>query len=236
MSLPTHIAIIPDGNRRWAKAKGLIGSLGHKAGIEGAETLFKAAREAGVPYLTFWGCSVRNVTKRDSAEVNFLFGLFEEYFTKLLNEVNNSKSLVRVRVFGEWETYLPTSLQKILRELISKTANFTEFNLTFLLAYSGIIEMLKAISALTRLPSANTTAITEEGLKKQLYTHELPPVDLVIRTAAEPEFAHFSEGFLLWEAKDAQLAFTPTLFPDFTALELQAIIKKYGDTERRLGK
>lgn len=236
MPLPAHIAIIPDGNRRWAKKRGLLSSLGHKSGIDMAENLFRAAQTHGIKYLTFWGCSVSNVTKRKNAEVAFLFNLFQKYFDRLLQSDEAERAGVRVRVFGEWPDYLPTKLQKTISALVTKTEPNSKFHLTFLLAYSGLIELTHAVQALIaeKTAASSLPTIAPSDIKRHLYTKDLPPVDLLIRTGVEGD-PHLSEGFMMWDTANAQLCLTDKLFPDFTPDELAKAINHYNKTERRLG-
>ena len=230
-NLPNHIAFIPDGNRRWAKQKGLLASLGHNAGKDTAETIIRAVRELGVPYMSFWGCSVGNVTKRDSAEVQFLYKIFKEQFERLANDQEIHENQVKVRILGEWKKYFPADVQAAAENLIQKTAHYSKFHLTFLMAYSGVAEMIQAIQAICDMQGEKL--VNKERVKKHLYTSELPVVDLVIRTGGEP---HLSEGFMMWDTTDAQLYFTETLWPDFSPAELEKAVGEYGERERRLGK
>ena len=132
--LPQHVAFIPDGNRRWAKQKGILASLGHESGKKSAEEIIRAAQEAGVTHVSFWGCSVGNVTKRDSAEVQFLYRIFKDQFQRLIDDPETAEKGVRVRVLGEWRQHFPSDLQKVAEELIQKTTTNDRFHLTFLMA------------------------------------------------------------------------------------------------------
>ncbi len=229
MNIPKHIAFIPDGNRRWAKKQGILASLGHEAGKNVAEKIIRAAQEAGIQNLTFWGCSVGNVTKRDTAEVQFLYTLFKEQFTRLLNDPDTHAKGVKVRVLGEWKQFFPSDLQAVIEKTIEKTAKYDRLHLTFMMAYSGVHEMLAAINEV----SHSGQPVTHELVKNHLYTKDLPPVDLVVRTGNEP---HLSEGFMMWDTADAQLYFSEKMWPDFSEGDLQAALRFYSERERRLGK
>ncbi len=234
MSIPRHIAIIPDGNRRWAKRHGLASWLGHREGAERAEKILEAALETGVTYYTFWGCSVSNVAKRDALEVRFLFELFEQFFKKLLTSEVVQKHEVRVRMLGEWRAYFPAAGQKVIEQLMRETEHFSKNNLTFLLAYNGTSEMTAAVSEIVELGrSRPELVVTEEVIKDHLWTRDLPPVDLVIRTGGEP---HWSTGFMMWDVAEARLYFTDTLWPDFSEVEFQKALDYYEQMERREGK
>jgi len=232
MNLPQHIAIIPDGNRRWAKQRGILASLGHEAGNKTAENIIRALREKGVVYASFWGCSVGNVTKRETKEVQFLYQLFKSEFERLLNDPETYEKKVRVRVLGEWETYFPRELQAVIREVVEKTVTHDGFHLTFLMAYSGAEEMLSAIRSI-KADAAAEAPRTWGDVKRHLYTKDLPAVDLVIRTGNEP---HASEGFMMGDTLNAQYYFSECMWPDFTPEELDRAFVAYAERERRLGK
>lgn len=232
-TVPLHLAIIPDGNRRWAKRRGQLGFMGHRPGAQAAQKIFQALRDRGVRYVSFWGCSVSNITKRDSQEVSLLFALFKEYFKKLLKTKELYSDNVRIRALGRWEEYFPPGLQKTVKELVTKTATHDRFHLTFLLAYNGDEEMLAAIRSLFDAKQGQPQLkITAETLKNHLYTRELPPVDLLIRTGGEP---HLSTGFMMWDLTEARLYFTDTLWPDFGVEELDRALETFAATERRHG-
>ena len=232
MSSLQHIAFIPDGNRRWATARGLPTFLGHREGAKTTENVLITIVEQGIPHVTFWGCSVDNVIKREEEEVSFLFQLFEEYFKNLLKNKILYEREIRVRTLGEWERYFPESVQRAIKKVEEATAHHAKAHLTFLLAYSGIVEMTTAVQSLVQ-KNLSPSAITLEIIKEHLYTKDLPPVDLVVRTGGEP---HFSSGFMMWDVADAQLYFTEKLWPDFSKEELYKALEEYNQRERRKGK
>jgi undecaprenyl diphosphate synthase len=228
-----HIAIIPDGNRRWAKKRGKPAFYGHKKGVDVAEELLKAALKLKIEYFTFWGCSVSNVTNRSRTEVAFLFKLFETHFKRLTTNKDVHENEVRITALGEWKKYFPKSTQKAIEATIAKTKNYNKYHLTFMLAYSGTEEMLQAARGLARAKASNPGfKVTEQSLKEQLYTKNLPPVDLVIRTGGEP---HLSTGFMMWDTAEAHLYFTETMFPDFGPVELKKAINIFQKRQRRHG-
>ena len=258
MNLPNHIAIIPDGNRRWAKAKGLPAFLGHRAGAKTTEKLLTAALKAGIKHVTFWGASLNNVTKRDNKEVQFLFKLFTGYFKKIAKAKLIHTHKVHINAFGEWDTYFPAETKAALKTALSATAEYNDFQLTFLLAYNGTNEMVRAVQGIVTdttdtvgtgldlslrrtgtvgdadlRPLRSAAGITPETIKQHLYTKDLPPVDLIIRTGNDP---HLSTGFMMWDAADAELFFSPKMYPDFSPKDLEAAFKSYAAAERRLGK
>jgi undecaprenyl diphosphate synthase len=232
MSLPQHIAFIPDGNRRWAKERGLPSFLGHREGAKNGEKVLLSALENNIPNVTFWGTSVDNVVKRDQEEVAFLFSLFGDYFKKLIKKELLYEREVRVRVLGSWEKYFSEDTKQAIYALQEATSKHTKANLTFLLAYSGVVEMAEAVQAIV-MKGLSSTDITPEIIKQHLYTADLPPVDLVVRTGGEP---HFSSGFMMWDVADAQLYFTEKLWPDFSSEEFQKALIEYARRERRKGK
>jgi len=238
MNLPNHIVLIPDGNRRWARKRGLPPFFGHRQGAKTLEKILKAVLELKIPYFTFWGSSLDNVTKRSSAEVNFLFKLFERHFKKLVKDKEIYQNGVKINVFGRWEKLFPEKTKKAVKEAIEKTKNHKNYHLTFLMAYSGIDEMTEAIKQIAKRKSQSANLkIDEELIKNNLWTKDLPPVDLVIRTASERDnWSHLSAGLMMWDIADAQFYFTKTLFPDFSVEEFKKAVEQYGQTERRVGK
>jgi undecaprenyl diphosphate synthase len=236
MSLPQHIAIIPDGNRRWAKEKHVPTFMGHRRGAKAIEDILDAGVKAGVFSMTVWGCSIDNVTKREAKEVNFLYALFEQHFKRLLKNKIVHKKEVRIRFLGAWKKYFPPSCQQVMLEVEEATKKYDKHNLTFLLAYSGVEEMTQAVQKIAAKKAKQPDfAITSETIKQHLYTKDLPPVDLVIRTGSEGD-PHFSSGFMMLDVADSQLYFTKTLWPDFDPKEFERVLAGFGKTERRLGK
>ncbi len=228
-----HLAIIPDGNRRWAKKRGLLFSFGHRQGAKTTEKILKYALDLEIPNVTFWGCSLNNIVKRSKIEVNFLFNLFDEYFKKLAKDEDIYQKEVKINVFGQWEKLFPQKVQQSIKKAIEKTKNHKKYQLTFLLAYSGLDEMVETINKITK---SKKLEINEKLIKNNLWTKDLPAVDLIIRTGEGINWSHNSDGFMMWEAANAQLYFTDTLWPDFTETELKTVIDKYHQAERRLGR
>ena len=227
---PQHIAIIPDGNRRWAKKRGLSSFFGHRKGAKTGGEIMDAAMDLGIRYVTFWGCSVDNITKRDEGEVRFLLKIFENHFKSLLKDKRIYKNEIRIEILGEWRKYFPKSAVAVMSDLIEKTKKHDKYHMTFLMAYSGVDEMIGAIKRI----AADTNIPIDVGVvKRNLLTKDLPSVDLVIRTGGEP---HWSSGFMMWDVRDAQLYFTQTLWPAFSVKELKEAVRLYSDTDRRLGK
>ncbi len=228
-----HIAIIPDGNRRWAKEKNKSAQFGHKKGAEKFKEILKETFDLNIKYLTFWGTSVSNIKKRNKKEVKFLFNLFQEYFEKLASNEDIHKNKARVRVLGTWEKLLPENVKSSIKKAVESTKNYSNYNLTFLIAYSGIEEMEQAIRKIAKEGRKGKLEINQELIKNNLYTKELPPIDLVIRTGGEP---HLSEGFMMWDIANAQLRFTKKYFPGFSKKDFRKMVEECDKTERRFGK
>jgi tritrans,polycis-undecaprenyl-diphosphate synthase [geranylgeranyl-diphosphate specific] len=203
--------------------------------LKGAKTLekiLKKAWEMKIPYFTFWGSSLDNITKRPKEEVRVLLSLYQKYFKKLLKEKRIFEEKVRVNIFGRWKEIFPKKLKETISEIIKKTKNHDRYFLTFLLAYNGTDEMLEAIKKISK---KRIKKIDEKILLENLWTGSLPPVDLVIRTGCEGD-PHNSAGFMMWHTAYSQFYFTKTFFPDFSPEEFEKIINDYLKRERRFGK
>lgn len=231
-NLPKHIVIIPDGNRRWAKGKGLEAWDGHEAGALNTEKLIRKAFDAGVKCLSFWGSSMDNIKKRPFRETRALMKIYERYFSKLLQSDDIHKNETRINVVGKWREQFPSKLKKILEKAIADTKDYKNYALNFFLAYNGDDEMIEAVKKISQ-KAGGIGKITAETIKQNLMTKDLPAVDFLIRTGGEP---HLSAGFMMWDIANAQLYFSEKNFPDFGAKELGEAIEDYQGRGRRLGK
>lgn len=229
--LPRHVAIIPDGNRRWAKEHGLEPWEGHAEGAKRMEEIVREGRRLGVREVSFWGSSLENLTKRPIREKQELLRIYEVYFEKLMAEEDIFRDRVRIRCIGRWEEQFPENLKSILRKGMEATKDHDQYYLNFFLAYSGDDDMLQAIRQIATKGLAQDQ-VTETIVKQHLMTAELPPVDLLIRTGDDP---HLSAGFMMWETKDSQLYFPNCHYPDFDAAAFRVAIEEYQDRERRFG-
>ena len=229
-NLPTHIAVIPDGNRRWAKAKGLKPWIGHEHGARALKQITRDIFAHGIKYFTFWASSKDNIKKRDPLEVAFYFKLVKKAFSDFEKDSYTHDNEIKVDFLGSWEKMFPQDVKEVLYRVKEKTKNYSKHFLTFLLAYDGRSEMLKALEKISK--DNPVTELTPETLKNNLLTKDLPPVDLVVRTGGEP---HWSAGFMMWDVADSQLYFTPMLWPDFNKIELDKALANYSATSRRLG-
>ena len=230
MSIPKHIAIIPDGNRRWAKAQRLNPWEGHAEGAKRYWEISNFAHAHGVNHLTLWAASYDNLNKRSKIEVNFLFKLFEEELSKPEILKRCLKDEVRARLIGEWRDFVKNKQTiSAIENLLEQTKHFTEKSMNILFAYDGQREMLSAVNDLVTAGKG----VFEDNLHNALWTAELPDVDLVIRTGGEP---HWSAGFMMWHTANSQFYFTDMLWPDFKNQELKKALNDYESRERRLGK
>lgn len=231
-NLPNHVAIIPDGNRRWAKEKGMKPWEGHEAGAKNTERLIKFALKKGINCMTFWGSSIDNITKRPMEEKMALLDIYGKYFKELIGGEDIYKYEVKINVIGRWEEYFPEALKKILRDGMEKTKNFKKKTLNLMLAYSGTDEIIQAMQNI-KDKYKNGTRITAEIIKENLMTKDIPAVDYLIRTGGEP---HLSAGFMMWDAADAQLYFSESFFPDFGPEKFEEALEEYARRQRRFGK
>jgi undecaprenyl diphosphate synthase len=228
--IPEHIAIIMDGNGRWAKARGLPRMLGHKKGSEVLRSILEGCREMGLHYLTIYAFSAEN-WKRPVMEISDLMELLRHY---LVNEIASlHKNGIRLRVIGDVEKLAP-DIRKQITQAEDLTRGNTAFNLTVALSYGARQEMLRAVQTLASdIESGKIVPgeVDERALSSLLYTRDLPDPDLLIRTGGE----HRLSNFLLWQSAYTELYFTPILWPDFTVGHLHEAINEYASRERRYG-
>lgn len=228
-----HVAIIPDGNRRWALQRGLAAMRGHDAGRKALEALMNTVDALGVTHLTFWGASVDNLTKRPPQEVAFLDDAFRKEFQYLATNASIRQQGVRVNVIGEWRRFLSAATIRAAEQIVATTAKNAHRVFTILVAYDGVHEMEEAIRCLVARGRQDPDfEITQESILGALATGNLPPVDLLIRTGGEP---HNSSGFMMWLTANTQSIFSPSLWPDFTPQALAAAVQEFHSRDRRFG-
>ncbi len=232
IKIPNHVAIIPDGNRRWAKGKEMNPWEGHEFGAKNTEKLINRAFKIGIKCLSFWGSSLENLKKRPFQEKKTLLGIYKKYFKCLMDNDDIHKNKVRINFIGKWEEQFPESLKSIIRECIEKTKNYRSYFLNFFLAYNGDDEMLEAVKNITKKYKSGDR-ITFKTIKENLMTESLPPVDFLIRTGGEP---HLSAGFMMWDIANSQMFFSQELYPDFNEEKFEKAIGEYDKRERRMGK
>ena len=234
MKSNVHVDVIPDGNRRWAKNKRLLPWLGHQQGIKTTEKIFKKAKDLKIPYFTFWGVSYDNLTKRPETEIKFLFKAYAEQIKRILEDEMTYKDKVRVRVLGRWKEIFPQKTKDLIEKTVQATKKHNQFFLTLLLAYNGTDEMLSCARGIIGLAKEKVLEFTPQVIKENLWTKDLPPVDLVVRTGCEGD-PHLSAGFMMWHTAYSQLYFTKTLYPAFTPQEFEKAINNHLSAERRFG-
>lgn len=227
-TLPRHIAIIMDGNRRWAKNRLMPAALGHAAGARRVREVVQACAQAGVPYLSLFAFSTEN-WKRPEDEVSSLMGLFMAYLEREVSSMNDNG--VRLRVLGDVGRF-SAPLQSLIRYAEEQTAKNTRITLQVCANYGGRWDMLQAARAWQKAhPQQSLEDMTEDALTPYLSTAEAPEVDLLIRTGGESRVSNF----LLWQAAYAELFFTDDLWPDFKAERLQQAIHWFAGRDRRFG-
>lgn len=229
--LPQHIAIIMDGNGRWAKKRGLIRSVGHRAGMEKIREVTQLCSDFGIKILTIYAFSCQN-WKRPRREVNFLMSGFKRYLDKERDELN--KKGTRFRVIGR-RRRLSSSLQNKIEEVMSLTKDNKDFFLNLAIDYGGQEEIIDAAKALIKEVVRGNLAVEEIDIdlfKQYLYLEDIPSPDLLIRTGGEYRVSNF----LLWHIAYTELWMTPVFWPDFGKKEFLMALKDYAKRERRFGK
>jgi undecaprenyl diphosphate synthase len=227
---PQHLAIIPDGNRRWAKQHGLPLIEGHRIGIDKLRDVLDWCRNLGIRMVTLWGFSMENF-ERDESEVKLLMKLFEQKIDEI-NREEVHKYKIRVRVFGRKELLTPKVRERI-EKFEKDTEKYSDYYVNILLAYGGRHEIVDACnSILKECSEGRPNPITEENFRKHLYTSDLPDPDLVIRTSGEQRLS----GLMPWQTAYSELYFCPKLWPDFSEEDLKAAIEDYESRKRRFGK
>ena len=230
-NLPNHLAIIMDGNGRWAKQKGLLRALGHENGTKSVRVTVEVCAQIGIKHLTLYAFSTEN-WNRPKLEVDTLMKLLIASLKKEIKTLQENN--IRLNAIGNL-TNLPAKVQKELNEVIQKTSENSRMTLTLALSYGAreeLIQVVKKISNKVKNNIISIDTIDESIINEHLYTHNLPDVDLVIRTSGE----HRISNFLLWQIAYAEFYFTEVLWPDFKKEDLFNAIKSYQSRERRFGK
>ena len=231
-NMPKHIAIIMDGNRRWAKAKNLDGSLGHKKGAEVLETVVKYCNNIGIEALTVYAFSTEN-WKRTKEEVGAILLLLNMYLDKFLKTADLEN--IKLRVIGDRDKNMPEEIKAKMIKMEEKTKNNTglKFNIAF--NYGGRDEIVKATQKIAKLVkdgNLDIEDITEETISNNLYTAGLPDPDLVIRTSGELR----TSNFLPWQITYSEFMFLDKYWPDFTTNDIDVAIEEFSKRHRRVGK
>lgn len=228
--IPRHVAIIMDGNGRWAKNRHLPRAMGHSAGAKNVETICQAAFDLGIKYLTVYAFSTEN-WKRSEDEVNTLMKLLKQYMDGCIEK--SRKNNMRVRVIGDISA-LSDEMQNSIRKLEEYSENFDGLQFTVALNYGGRDEIIRAVKRLAydiEAGELKADEISEEKLNGKLDTFELPDPDLLIRTSGELRISNF----LLWQLAYTEFYFTDVYWPDFGPEELEKAVEYYGNRDRRFG-
>ena len=226
---PQHVAIIMDGNGRWAKSRGLPRTAGHERGVEALRRTVEAAADLGIKYLTVFSFSTEN-WRRPASEVSTLFGLLKAYVQRDLQRLKSEG--VRIRIIGQ-RVGLPADIAELVDRAEFETAQNSGFHLTIAFNYGARNEILRAAEAYARTVAEGAAIgpLTDEMFSGFLDTRDLPDPDLLIRTSGEFRISNF----LLWQAAYAELLFIDVLWPDFGKANLEMAIAKYHERERRFG-
>jgi undecaprenyl diphosphate synthase len=231
MSVPKHVAIILDGNGRWAASRGLPRTAGHTAGAKNVETVAAAAHDLGIEYLTLYAFSTEN-WNRPADEVKALMNLLDNYLKNCLSTAR--KNNMRIRVIGDISRLDP-SMQDKIRRLESESAVYTGLNLTLAINYGSRDEILRGVKEICRKVQSGRVdidAMEESYISQHLDTRELPDPDLLIRTSGEQRLSNY----LLWQLAYAEFYFTSVPWPDFDKKELKKAVEAYESRDRRYGK
>lgn len=220
-----HIAVIMDGNRRWAKAKNLPSAIGHKKGVDALKKIMRACDDFGVKYLTVYAFSTENWNRKPE-EVNFLMDLLGQTLKNELDEMNSNN--VVISFIGD-TTKLTPKLQKILQNAVNTTKNNTGVNLQIAFNYGSRAEIVHAVQSMI---NNGEKEITEEKFGKYLYTAQIPDPDLLIRTGGEMRISNY----LLWQIAYSEIIVVKELWPDFDKKSLAKCIVEYKNRNRRFGK
>lgn len=230
-NLPVHLAVIMDGNGRWAKQRGKRRIFGHENGVNAVRQTVENSAKIGIKYLTLYTFSTEN-WNRPKLEVDTLMRLLVSSLKKELDTFMSNN--IRLNTIGEIES-LPKKAYRELHEVMEKTKNNNHMTLTLALSYGSRQEMIKSIKQISSKVKNNIISIEnidETIINTHLYTHDLPDVDLLIRTSGE----HRISNFLLWQIAYAELYFVDVYWPDFSSEHLAEAIKSYQNRERRFGK
>ena len=225
-----HVAIIMDGNGRWAVNRGWPRLVGHRKGAERVKEIVRCAPDLGIEWLTLYAFSTEN-WKRSTEEVLGLMSIFARYIQREADGM--AKEGVRMRFIGD-RSRLDPKLQRLMSGIEAKTAHLRRLNLTVAINYGGRDEILRAVRSLAHEAAEgrfDPRDLTEAAMSARMDTHDLPDPDLVIRTSGETR----TSNFLPWQAAYAEYEFTETLWPDFSPAELGAILARFSNRERRFG-
>ncbi|HSB47565.1 MAG TPA: polyprenyl diphosphate synthase [Candidatus Bilamarchaeum sp.] len=225
---PRHIAIIPDGNRRWSEKHGISRQEGYATGIRKIGDVLKWCKEEDVRMLTMWGFSTDNF-KRDRGEISGLFELFKENLKKAIESDDSNKKDLRVRFFGRTSLF-PREIQEMIKKAEEISAGGSrKYQLNLLLSYGGREEIVDAVNAII---GEGVRRVDEQAVSDHLYTRGLPDPDLIIRTSGEQRLS----GMMPWQSCYSEFYFSKKLWPDFSKRDFGAAIREFARRKRRYGK
>ena len=228
---PKHIAIVPDGNRRWAQKKGISRQKGYAIGISKIGDVLKWCKRHDIRMLTMWGFSTDNF-KRNPGEIRALFDLFRQNLQKGIKEAtkesDDEREKIRVRFFGRLHL-LPADVQHMIRRAEEFNKKTARYQLNLLLSYGGRDEIIDAVNEIIR---QGKKKVDERMISEHLYTHDLPDPDLIIRTSGEQRLS----GLMPWQSCYSEFYFCKKLWPDFSEKDFEAALKEYARRMRRFGK
>ena len=223
-NIPRHVAVIMDGNGRWAKERGQIRLQGHLAGMEALREIVRHSQRLGVEYLTVYAFSTEN-WKRPADEVSGIFKLVVKYVNSELKELNENN--VRVSILGDWSA-IPKDSADSIRLALKTTENNDGLKFNIALNYGGRAEITRAVN---KIMSEGRTSVTEDDISGALYTAGMPDPDVIIRTSGENRLSNF----LIWQAAYSEIVLTDVYWPDFTPEEYERCIIEYQSRDRRFG-
>lgn len=232
--IPKHIAVILDGNRRWAKKNMRIQKIGHQKGADRVEDLIDWCRELGIKIITIYGLSTENLEKRQD-EIDYLFQLMEDKLRKLLHEPKLHKYRMRVKGLGKINL-LPKGMQDVISKLEEVTKNYDGMYFNIAIAYGGqteLVDAVKKIAGMVKEGKIDINDIDKDLIESCLYTSHLPQAapDLILRTSGEQRLS----GFLIWQSAYSELIFMDIFWPEFRKIDLMRAIRTYQKRQRRFG-
>ncbi|MDO4945535.1 MAG: isoprenyl transferase [Ruminococcus sp.] len=229
VAVPVHVGVIMDGNGRWAKKRGLPRKLGHREGAKNFRTITRHAKAVGVQYITFYAFSTEN-WKRPKDEVDAIMELFEKYLDEVRDFVEEN---IRIRFIGD-RSALSENLQRKMASVEEDSKDFTAMTLVLAINYGGRDEICHAVKAIARKVkegALDPEDITQDMIEANLYTEEIPPLDLVIRPSGEQRLSNF----MIWQAAYAEFYYTNILWPDFKNEDFDRAVLAYSERNRRFG-
>ncbi len=228
MNIPNHVAVIPDGNRRWAKSKGLLAVEGHRVGADKTlPALIEKAGEIGIKYFTFWALSTENLIKRSPEEVSNIYKLIRYFVQIKLNDMH--KKGAKILVIGNIQS-LPEDIRNSIDNAVKKTKNNQKIVVTFAVNYGGRDEIVRGMHKV--FENQSVASIDKSTFGQYLDTAGIPDPDLIIRTGGEKRLS----GFMLWQSEYSEIEFLDIFFPDFSPDLLNKCVEDFSLRQRRFGK